>query len=34
KNSYTLNLTSQPSGIYFCNIISNKKSKTIKLIKQ
>ncbi len=34
KNSYTLDLTRQPSGIYFCKVISNKKRKTIKLIKQ
>ena len=33
KNSILLNLASQSKGIYFCKITSNKKSNTIKLLK-
>jgi len=33
KNSILLDLTPQSNGVYFCKITSNKKSQTIKLIK-
>ncbi|RFN59804.1 T9SS type A sorting domain-containing protein [Marixanthomonas ophiurae] len=34
KNTFTLNLSDQSTGIYFCKITSNKKSSTIKLLKK
>lgn len=33
KNSFLLDLASQANGVYFCKITSNKKSHTIKLLK-
>ncbi|PVW17066.1 Periplasmic ligand-binding sensor domain-containing protein [Marixanthomonas spongiae] len=33
-NNFTLDLSNQKSGIYFCEILSSQKSSTIKLLKK